>query len=58
MSNPAKKMSLLPSVRGRYTADAPFGEVGWFCCGGRAEVLFKPDKRDLTDFLANAGGSG
>ncbi len=54
MSNLAKKMSHLPSVRGRYTADAPLGEVGWFRCGGRAEVLFKPaDKRDLADFLAH-----
>lgn len=49
----AQKMSLLPSVRGRYTADAPLGEVGWFRTGGRAEVLFKPaDKRDLAEFLA------
>ena len=42
----------LPKVRGRYTENAPLGEVGWFRCGGRAEVLFKPeDFNDLRDFL-------
>ncbi|MCM2343980.1 MAG: UDP-N-acetylmuramate dehydrogenase [Alphaproteobacteria bacterium] len=43
----------LPSVRGRYTENAPLGEVGWFRCGGTAEVLFKPaDPDDLAAFLA------
>lgn len=42
----------LPVVRGRYTENAPLGEVGWFRCGGRAEILFKPeDFNDLRDFL-------
>ncbi len=44
---------LLPPVRGRYTAQAPLGEVGWFRTGGRAEVLFRPaDREDLRVFLA------
>lgn len=43
----------LPQVRGRYTESAPLGEAGWFKCGGRAEVQFKPaDLQDLRDFLA------
>lgn len=43
----------LPTVRGRYTEDAPLGAVGWFRCGGTAEVLFKPaDQEDLAAFLA------
>lgn len=43
----------LPPVRGRYTENAPLGAVGWFRCGGTAEVLFKPaDHEDLADFLA------
>ncbi|MBI2234194.1 MAG: UDP-N-acetylmuramate dehydrogenase [Micavibrio aeruginosavorus] len=44
--------AVLPAVRGRYTENAPLGEVGWFRAGGRAEVLFKPeDAEDLADFL-------
>lgn len=44
----------LPPVRGRYTENAPLGEVGWFRSGGRAEVLFKPeDKDDLATFLTH-----
>lgn len=44
----------LPSVRGRYTENAPLGEKGWFRCGGAADVLFKPaDAQDLQDFLKN-----
>lgn len=43
----------LPLVRGRYTANAALGEVGWFRAGGTAEVLYKPaDKEDLAEFLA------
>ena len=43
----------LPPVRGRYSEDAPLGEVGWFRAGGRADVLFKPaDREDLAAFLA------
>jgi len=46
-------LSMLPAVRGRYTENAPLGEVGWFRCGGRADVLFKPeDEDDLASFLA------
>ncbi len=42
----------LPPVRGRYTANAPLGAVGWFRAGGQAEVLFKPaDLEDLQNFL-------
>ncbi len=43
----------LPEVRGRYTADAPLGMVGWFQAGGKADVLFKPaDAEDLQGFLS------
>ncbi len=42
----------LPSVRGRYTENAPLGAQGWFKCGGTADVLFKPaDRDDLIEFL-------
>lgn len=45
--------ALLPPVRGRYTENAPLGEVGWFRTGGRADILFKPaDREDLAAFLA------
>ncbi len=48
----AVKIDNLPAVRGRYTENAPLGERGWFRCGGKAEVLFKPaDQGDLQDFL-------
>lgn len=47
------KQDELPLVRGRYTENAALGEVGWFRCGGRADVLFKPaDREDLAAFLA------
>ncbi len=53
MTNTHLKQQELPPVRGRYTEDAPLGEVGWFRCGGKAEVLFKPaDFEDLREFLA------
>ncbi len=46
--------SHLPVVRGRYTENAPLGSMGWFKCGGVAEVLFKPaDVDDLQNFLTN-----
>ena len=49
-----KFQQTLPPVRGRYTENAPLGESGWFKCGGKAEVLFKPaDFQDLCDFLRN-----
>lgn len=47
------KADMLPAVRGRYTENAPLGAMGWFKCGGVAEVLFKPaDVEDLQGFLA------
>lgn len=46
--------SHLPVVCGRYTENAPLGSMGWFKCGGVAEVLFKPaDVDDLQNFLTN-----
>lgn len=54
MINTAKKFKTLPQVRGEYRENAPMGAVGWFRCGGSAEVLFKPaDKEDLQQFLMN-----
>lgn len=54
MSVPQLKAATLPPVRGRYTENAPLGESGWFKCGGKAEVQFKPaDLDDLIDFLKN-----
>ena len=53
MAVPKFSMEELPLIRGRYTENAPLGEVGWFRAGGTAEVLFKPeDKEDLVEFLA------
>ncbi len=44
----------LPSVRGRYIANAPLAGVTWFRVGGPAEVTFKPaDQDDLIDFIRN-----
>jgi UDP-N-acetylmuramate dehydrogenase len=52
MSEPKAKPTSLPPVRGRYTENASLGKSGWFKCGGRAEVQFKPaDLQDLRDFL-------
>lgn len=51
---PDDYVSILPAVRGRYSANAPLGAVGWFRCGGTADVLFKPaDVDDLAHFLAH-----
>lgn len=45
-------MTSLPEVRGRYTENATLGEKGWFRCGGKADVVFKPaDFEDLQSFL-------
>lgn len=53
MTQPQLKAAELPAVRGRYTENAPLGAMGWFKCGGTAEILFKPaDLEDLCDFLA------
>lgn len=50
---PPSFAGLLPPVRGRYSENAPLGEVGWFRAGGRADILFKPaDREDLAAFLA------
>jgi UDP-N-acetylmuramate dehydrogenase len=44
--------AMIPPARGRITAHAPLGAVGWFRCGGTAEWLFKPeDADDLAAFL-------
>ncbi|MDB5492598.1 MAG: murB [Micavibrio sp.] len=52
MTKASLNLQELPLVRGRYTENAPLGEVGWFRAGGTAEVLFKPeDKEDLVEFL-------
>lgn len=56
MTSPAfnKTDARLPPVRGRYTENAPLGTMGWFKCGGTADVLFKPaDLADLQEFLAH-----
>jgi len=44
----------LPAIRGRYSENAPLGQLTWFRVGGPAEVMFRPaDADDLADFLAN-----
>ena len=51
-------MDRLPPVRGRYTLNAPLGEIGWFRTGGQADVLYKPaDREDLRAFLAGCPSS-
>lgn len=53
MSSAIVKAETLPAIRGRYTENAPLGEVGWFRCGGTADILYKPaDFDDLAVFLA------
>jgi UDP-N-acetylmuramate dehydrogenase len=43
----------LPTVRGRYSENAPLSGITWFRVGGPAEVLFRPaDHEDLVAFLA------
>ena len=42
----------LPSVRGKYIADADMSAFTWFRVGGPADVLFSPaDEDDLSNFL-------
>jgi len=54
MGKPDIRTDSLPPVRGRYTENAPLGGMGWFKCGGTADMLFKPaDLQDLQEFLAN-----
>lgn len=51
-SGAALQIDALPAVRGRYSENAPLGAVGWFRCGGCADILYKPaDFDDLADFL-------
>lgn len=53
MNQRAAKIQELPPARGRYTENAPLGAVGWFRCGGTAEIAFKPaDADDLAAFIA------
>ncbi len=48
---------LFSNLRGRITEKAPLGSSGWFRCGGKAELLFKPkDEEDLADFLKGYEG--
>lgn len=52
MMNEAVSISDLPTVKGRYSENAPLGAVGWFRTGGCAEILYKPaDKEDLAQFI-------
>ncbi|HLW29039.1 MAG TPA: UDP-N-acetylmuramate dehydrogenase [Kiloniellales bacterium] len=55
MTPPRQKLiDRLPSVRGRYTEQAPLAGITWFRVGGAAEVSFRPaDQDDLVQFLAN-----
>jgi UDP-N-acetylmuramate dehydrogenase len=54
MNAETKTTDRLPLVRGRYTQNAPLGEVGWFAAGGTADVLYKPaDADDLAHFFKN-----
>ena len=49
----ARLIDRLPSVRGRYTENAPLSGITWFRVGGPAEVSFRPaDRDDLVAFLA------
>ncbi|MGB0749432.1 MAG: UDP-N-acetylmuramate dehydrogenase [Magnetospiraceae bacterium] len=42
----------LPTVRGRYTANADLSRLTWFKVGGPAEVIYRPaDMEDLVTFL-------
>jgi UDP-N-acetylmuramate dehydrogenase len=42
----------LPSVRGRYSEDAPLARITWFRVGGPAEVMYRPaDLADLQAFI-------
>ena len=44
----------LPTVRGRYTENAPLAGITWFRVGGPAEVMFRPaDRDDLVAFIQN-----
>ncbi|HLS68488.1 MAG TPA: UDP-N-acetylmuramate dehydrogenase [Kiloniellales bacterium] len=53
MTSPQQRLlDRLPSVRGRYTENAPLAGITWFRVGGAAEVSFRPaDQEDLLHFL-------
>lgn len=54
----ASLVDALPTVRGRYTVDAPLSKTTWFRTGGAADVVFKPaDAEDLSHFLRNKPSS-
>lgn len=54
MTNVAEKQDWMSGIRGRMTENAPLGAVGWFRCGGTADMLFKPeDQDDLAAFMAS-----
>ncbi len=54
---PTELIERLPSVRGRYDAQAPIARYTWFRVGGPAEVLYRPaDVTDLANFLAGKPG--
>src|SRR6056297_3818485 len=50
---PDRRMTGLPSVRGRLTATRPLADLTWMRVGGPADWLFQPaDADDLAGFLA------
>jgi UDP-N-acetylmuramate dehydrogenase len=52
VQKPERLIDRLPSVRGRYSENAPLAKVTWFRVGGAAEVMFRPaDTDDLAEFL-------
>ena len=54
LASPPAMPRVLPSARGRLTAQAPLAPLVWFKAGGHAEWLFEPaDRDDLSAFLAD-----
>jgi len=46
--------ALLPKVSGKYTQNADLSKLNWFGVGGKADVLFEPERLDdLSYFLKN-----
>lgn len=57
MAEAAAKRNFPSGLRGRIAENAPLGAVGWFRCGGTADVLFRPeDADDLALFLKTYDG--
>ncbi|MBQ9090065.1 MAG: UDP-N-acetylmuramate dehydrogenase [Alphaproteobacteria bacterium] len=53
-SNKDNLFKLLPSVRGRLSANEPLSKKNWFGVGGAAQIYFEPaDIEDLALFLRN-----